>query len=66
MGCMTMGPVSQEPRDYQLTIRIPRRIRAALKAQAEHEHRSVADVVNNILAGRFPAPLAPTKRSRRR
>jgi len=57
--------VPQEPRDHQFTIRIPKRIRDAIGAQAEHERRSVADVVNNILAGRFPAPSAPTKRSRR-
>jgi hypothetical protein len=58
--------MSQERRDHQLTIRIPQRIRDAIGAEAEAERRSVADVVNNILAGRFPAPAAPTKRSRRR
>jgi len=47
--------VSQEPRDHQLTIRIPQRIRAALDAQAALERRTVADVLNNLLEAHYPA-----------
>jgi hypothetical protein len=46
--------VSQEPRDNQLTIRIPQRIRDAIDAQAEAERRTTADVVNNILEEHYP------------
>ena len=48
--------VSQEPRNHQLTLRIPQRIRDAIDARADHEHRSVADVINNILSESFPIP----------
>lgn len=48
-----------------MTIRIPQRIRDAIDAQAEVERRSVADVVNNVLEARYPAP-APRKRAHRR
>jgi hypothetical protein len=55
--------VAQQRRDHQLTIRIPRNVRAALDAQAERERRSVADVVNHI----FEKHLATaSQRSRRR
>lgn len=54
----------QERRDHQLTIRIPKRIRAAIDAQAQAEHRTVADIVNNVLAAQFPV-LAPKERRRR-
>jgi hypothetical protein len=56
--------VAQERRDYQLTIRIPKRIRAAIGAKAEGEQRSVADIVNHILAEIFP--VSPTKDKGRR
>lgn len=46
--------VSHERRNHQLTIRIPRRIRDAIGVQADAERRSVADVINNILAEHFP------------
>ena len=46
--------MAQEPRDDQLSVRIPSRIREALEARAESERRSVADIVNNIFAGSFP------------
>jgi hypothetical protein len=46
--------MSQEPRDNQLTIRIPQRIRDALEAQATHERRTVADVINNLLEEHYP------------
>jgi len=52
-----------EPRDHQLTIRIPQRIRDAIDAQAEAERRTTADIINNILEERYPAT---TERSRRR
>jgi hypothetical protein len=48
--------MSQELRDHQLTIRIPQRIRDALDAQAEAERRTVAAVLNNILAKLYPIP----------
>ena len=59
--------MSQERRDHQLSIRIPQRIRDAIAVQAEHERRSVADVVNNMLAEQYPdpAPKAPKERRRR-
>lgn len=56
--------MAQERRDYQLTIRIPKRIRAAIGAKAEGEQRSVADIVNHILAEIFP--VSPTKDKGRR
>jgi hypothetical protein len=43
-----------EPRDHQLTIRIPQRIREAIEADATTEGRTVADIVNNVLAARYP------------
>lgn len=55
--------MSQEfRRNSQLTIRIPRRIRDALDAQASREHRTVADVVNNMLEERYPALAARISR----
>jgi hypothetical protein len=56
--------VAQEPRDHQLTIRIPQRIRDAIGAQAEAERRTVADVVNNLLEERYP-PVPPREKARR-
>ena len=56
--------MSQELRNHQLTIRIPRRIRDAINAQAEAERRTVADIVNNVLAAQYPVP-APKERRRR-
>jgi hypothetical protein len=56
--------MSQELRDHQLTIRIPQRIRDALDAQAEAERRTVAAVLNNILAKLYPIPT--TAKSHRR
>lgn len=54
-----MGAMPKEPRDEQLTIRLPRRVRVAIEARAESERRSVADVINNILADSLaPAPAA--------
>jgi hypothetical protein len=46
--------VTTEARDHQLTIRIPKRMRAALEIEATHERRTVADVVNDMLAARYP------------
>jgi hypothetical protein len=60
-----MGPVTQEPRDHQLTIRIPRRIRVAIAAQAVLERRTVADVINNLLEEHYPAPTPAVERRRR-
>jgi hypothetical protein len=60
----TTSSMSQELRDHQLTIRIPQRIRDALDAQAEAEHRTVADVLNNMLAKLYP--ISATADSRRR
>lgn len=47
--------MATELRDYQLTIRIPRRVYDALETQANHERRSIADVVNNMLEERYPS-----------
>ncbi len=44
----------REPRDHQLTIRTPRRIREALEKQATTENRTIADVVNILLEKRYP------------
>jgi hypothetical protein len=59
--------VLQEPRNHQLTIRIPRRLRQALDEQAARESSSVADVLNNLLALRYPVkePKALTRRQPR-
>jgi uncharacterized protein (DUF1778 family) len=57
-----MQPISMERRDNQLTIRIPRRIRAELEAAALTEGRSVSDIINNALAARYPAPLSGKER----
>jgi len=57
--------MSTEPRDHQLTIRIPQRIRDAIDAQADAERRTAADVINNILEERYPA-ARDNERSRRR
>lgn len=56
--------MSQERRDEQLTIRIPKRIREALEAQADQERRSVADVINNLLEEYYSAK--PREGARRR
>jgi hypothetical protein len=56
--------VSQELRDNQLTIRIPQRIRDMVEEQAARERRTVADVINNLLDERYPAP--PREGARRR
>jgi hypothetical protein len=56
--------VTQEPRDHQLTLRIPQRIRKALDAQAKAERRSLADVLNNLLIERYPT--VPLRKKRRR
>jgi len=58
-----MGPVTPERRDHQISIRIPRRIREAIAAQAVAERRSFADVVNNIFEQHFPAPRNARSRS---
>jgi len=57
--------VSQEPRDHQLTLRIPQRIRDAIDAQAARERRSVAAVINNALEKLYPPAPAVVKRHRR-
>ena len=44
----------REPRDQQITIRIPTRIRAALEQEADHERRTVADIINLALEARYP------------
>jgi len=43
-----------EPRNHQLTIRIPRRLRRALDQEAERERRTVADIINIVLEDRYP------------
>jgi len=55
----------QEPRDNQLTIRIPQRIRDEIEVQAEAERRSVADVINNALEKLYPPAPAAAERRRR-
>lgn len=54
--------MSHELRDAQLTIRIPRRLRNAIGAQAEAERRTIADVLNNLLEDRYSAPTPPPKK----
>ncbi len=61
----TLRFVAQELRDSQLTIRIPRRLRAAIDARAERERRSVADVLNNLIEESFPTS-SMKKRAQRR
>lgn len=51
--------MSQEPRENQLTIRIPQRVRDAIDARADRDNCTIADVVNAILAESFP--IAPAK-----
>lgn len=46
--------MAQEPRDHQMSIRIPLRIREALNAQAKQERRSASDVINKLLEGCYP------------
>lgn len=53
-----------EPRDNQLTIRIPQRIRDEIEEQAERERRTVADVINNLLEQHYPP--TPREGARRR
>jgi len=57
--------MAQEPRDHQMSIRIPRRIRDALDGQAKHERRSAADIINNLLADYYP-PRASSEEGRRK
>jgi hypothetical protein len=52
-----------EPRGHQLTVRILQRIRDAMEAQATAEQRTVADVVNIVLADRYPEQ--PRRHTRR-
>lgn len=54
--------MAREPRDDQLTIRIPLRIRATLEAQAARERRTVADVVNNLLEEHYPRSRGGSRR----
>jgi predicted HicB family RNase H-like nuclease len=56
--------VAQEQRNYQMTIRIPKRIHRLIKIQADDEQRSVADIVNHVLAAHCAA--RDGARSRRR
>jgi hypothetical protein len=58
---MRFPTMPREPRDHQLSVRIPLRVYQALEAQAETERRTVADVLNNLLDERYPFA-----RSRRR
>jgi hypothetical protein len=44
-----------EPRDHQITFRVPTRIRLALEEKAALERRTVADVLNLMLEDVFPA-----------
>src|SRR5262249_36096914 len=60
MRCMTMVCMT-EPRDYQLTIRIPRRVYDELESEANRDHRSIADVVNIMLEQRYPSGRATVK-----
>lgn len=55
MRCKTMHCMASETRDCQLTVRIPRRIRDALGLEADGKRRTLADIVNNALANRYPA-----------
>jgi predicted HicB family RNase H-like nuclease len=45
--------MSSEARDHQLTIRIPKRVREALKIEAACQQRTIADIVNDMLAYRY-------------
>jgi predicted HicB family RNase H-like nuclease len=56
--------VPQEPRNRQLTIRIPQRIHEAIEAQADTERRSVADIINNALEKLYPPPAVAERRRR--
>lgn len=58
--------MAQKLRDAQLTIRIPRRLRDAIGAQAEAERRTIADVLNNLLEDRYSAPTTPPRKRARR
>lgn len=47
--------MATEPRDYQLTIRIPKRVYDELESEAHRDRRSIADVVNIMLEQRYPS-----------
>jgi predicted HicB family RNase H-like nuclease len=47
--------VAQEQRDHQMTVRIPKRIHGLIRVQAEDERRSVADIINHVLAAYYSA-----------
>lgn len=51
-----------EPRDCQLTIRLPQRIRDAIDREAEASMRSAADVVVLALEERYGAKQTRTRR----
>ena len=48
-----MAPKTDEKRDHQLTIRIPKYLRDALDQEANKERRSVADIIVFMLEERF-------------
>jgi hypothetical protein len=52
----------QERRNHQLTIRIPKRIRVAIDAQATREQCTVADIVNHLFAATYPARVPKERR----
>ena len=54
-------------RDYQLSIRIPTTVYGLLRAEADHERRSVADIINIMLEDRYPEVrrMAPTPKVKR-
>jgi hypothetical protein len=52
---VTPSLVAQEQRNHQMTVRIPKRIHGLIKVQAEDERRSVADIVNHVLAAHYSA-----------
>ena len=56
--------MTRERRDDQLTIRVPRRIREAIDAQADRERRTSADVVNNILEAHYASSTRDGSRRR--
>lgn len=53
---------TKEQRDHQLSIRIPKRIRDALEVDAEHERRSIADIINILLEQRYAARSMPNEK----
>lgn len=58
-----MSSMSPEPRDSQITIRIPARVRDAIEQEAERDHRSISDVICMMLNHRYPVPVddAPSR-----